>query len=587
MDKAILGLTAQKIRELFTICGIEDSEEHLNLVIAHAADHVYEARLGIAGGATEPISQAKEATIETPPTPPHDTRGSYRLMKQTGKQGPTTYSDMASTEKKKKKKRKRSDRSELIDPPPGASVADGNGTAKDKAPAESLSPEVQTTIEEIRSRRPESSCVPNPRDSSLPLHLDSAFEMKAITTILMQCVKCNSDIAQYGQRDSMALATTRLERMREHVKDVSRYDYEQAIHAIRRDTALTRGRAIQTRYNETIFWPIILKCAALIDPATLPPAKGPADGFTMAEKAATKKFMEDTGYSVGAENQRQYRIFWKNIFDMREADVDKILFYRTKEFDTFCRGYSKTSETPLVDKVLRWENEYRSHIEQLETRITKLKTGDSKRLSYLTNPQVLERLKVPELSWDNASNEWAINTEEESFRLCGSKSISTDILGIPHNDESIYEGGTDKSAFITLLPKDDESLFVSSIVPICKGDFLGIFAGTIRFSEDFSVTHGISGPAENLWLDYSQVTGALNQMQVSEPGGYANVCLRWAIFYDDTATEPRISWRVSVKATKHIMPFDPIVRAAAQQEQYLLHSSPGNAKRGFLESATN
>ncbi|KAJ5249460.1 hypothetical protein N7524_011776 [Penicillium chrysogenum] len=40
MDKAILGLIAQKIRELFTICGIGDSEEHLNLVIAHAADHV-------------------------------------------------------------------------------------------------------------------------------------------------------------------------------------------------------------------------------------------------------------------------------------------------------------------------------------------------------------------------------------------------------------------------------------------------------------------------------------------------------------------------------------------------------------------
>jgi hypothetical protein len=35
------------------------------------------------------------------------------------------------------------------------------------------------------------------------------------------------------------------------------------------------------------------------------------------------------------------------------------------------------------------------------------------------------------------------------------------------------------------------------------------------------------------------------------------------------------------------MPFDPIVRAAAQQEQYHLHLSPGNAKKGFLESATN
>ncbi|KAJ6012337.1 hypothetical protein N7522_002692 [Penicillium canescens] len=50
----------------------------------------------------------------------------------------------------------------------------------------------------------------------------------------------------------------------------------------------------------------------------------------MAGKAATKKFMEGTGYSLGAENQRQYRIFWKNIFHMREAGIDKILFYRTK-----------------------------------------------------------------------------------------------------------------------------------------------------------------------------------------------------------------------------------------------------------------
>jgi hypothetical protein len=31
------------------------------------------------------------------------------------------------------------------------------------------------------------------------------------------------------------------------------------------------------------------------------------------------------------------------------------------------------------------------------------------------------------------------------------------------------------------------------------------------------------------------------------------------------------------------MPFDPLVRVAAQQEQYVLHSSSENAKRGFLE----
>ncbi|KAJ6069134.1 hypothetical protein N7499_011021, partial [Penicillium canescens] len=112
---------------------------------------------------------------------------------------------------------------------------------KDKAPEESISPEIQTTSE---VDDPESSCVSNPRDSSLLLYLDLAFEIKVITTILMQCVKCNSDIAQYRQRDCMALVITRLERMREYVKDVSRYNYKQAIHAIRRDTALTTGRAI-------------------------------------------------------------------------------------------------------------------------------------------------------------------------------------------------------------------------------------------------------------------------------------------------------------------------------------------------------
>jgi hypothetical protein len=86
---------------------------------------------------------------------------------------------------------------------------------------------------------------------------------------------------------------------------------------------------------------------------------------------------------------------------------------------------------------------------------------------------------------------------------------------------------------------------------------------------------------------FSWAEGALNQMQVSEPGGNANVCLRWEAFHGDNATELCISWRVSVKATKHIMPFDPIVRAAAQQKPYHLHSSPGNAKRGFLEPAAN
>lgn len=54
-----------------------------------------------------------------------------------------------------------------------------------------------------------------------------------------------------------------------------------------------------------------------------------------------------------------------------------------------------------------------------------------------------------------------------------------------------------------------------------------LFQNSENFIYEQSVTHG---PIRTLWLDYSQVTGTLNQMQVSEPDGNANVCLLWETF---------------------------------------------------------
>lgn len=74
-------------------------------------------------------------------------------------------------------------------------------------------------------------------------------------------------------------------------------------------------------------------------------------------------------------------------------------------------------------------------------------------------------------------------------------------------------------------------------------------------------------------------------MQVSEPGGKANVCLHWDVFCGVVEPQSDISWRVSVKATKQIMPFEPLILVAAQHGQYELHLSSENAERGFLEIA--
>ncbi|GLI82207.1 hypothetical protein PoHVEF18_010616 [Penicillium ochrochloron] len=422
-----------------------------------------------------------------------------------------------------------------------------------------------------------------PVDSSSSYQADSAYTVKAMSSILFECARVNFAIALYGHRTSGAPTTTKPDKIREYVDEISEYDYEKAIDVICRDNALATGKGLQNRYNETIFWKIILKVAALIDHTKLPSAKGPPDGFTMAEKAATKKFMEDAGYGLGAENQRQCRIFWKNLFQMREAGIDKVLYYRTKEFDSYCKGYPKTSEISLVDEIMKWETQHRPHIEQLETRALRLAKGDLMRLSDLENPQVEERLKVHESSWNNAKNEWAFASEEESFRKKGLQTFSPEVLCAPSSCQLVSDSEGDKSTFTFLLPKDGSSLFACSIVPVREGDFLGIFAGKIRFSENWSTTHGIRGPIDNLWLDYSQVTGMLNQMRVSEPGGRSNVRLQWEVVHDDIGTDSCTSWRVSVKATKRIMPFEPLIRVAAQQEQFVLHSSSENAKRGFLE----
>ncbi|KAJ6041556.1 uncharacterized protein N7446_010562 [Penicillium canescens] len=570
MDETTRGFLAQAIRDAFTSSGIDYNEEYIDSLISKVDNDVLEAHLASQDGNTEESSlRTTGSALQTPPASPHGRRGSYRILNAPKR----NYGKLAGPEPRKRRKR------------PISKLSKNCG---DKSPSDRIPDEpIEAGCQNI-SQQPDYDHVKGTRHLDIPVDIsssyqaDSAYAVKAMSSILFECARVNLAIALYGHRTSGAPTTTKPDNILKYVDEISEYDYEKAIDVIRRDNALATGKGLQNRYNETIFWKIILKGAALIDHTKLPSAKGPADGFTMAEKAATKKFMEDAGYGLGAENQRQCRVFWKNLFEMREAGIDKVLYYRTKQFDSYCKGYPKTSEISLVDAIMKWETQHRPHIEQLETRALRLAKGDLMRLSDLEHPQVVERLKVHESSWNNAKNERAFTREEESFNAKGLQAFSPEVLCAPYDYQLVSDSGADKSTFTSLLPKDGSSLFACSIVPVREGDFLGIFAGKIRFSENWSTTHGIRGPIDSLWLDYSQVTGTLNQMLVSEPGGPANVRLQWEVIHDDIGTDSCTSWRVSVKATKPIMPFDPFVRVAAQQEQYVLHLSSENAKRGFL-----
>jgi hypothetical protein len=161
---------------------------------------------------------------------------------------------------------------------------------------------------------------------------DQFVALKAMSSISFERAKVNFAIDLYGHRTSG--------KIRKYVDEISEYDYEKAMGSFA-ETMLDHGQGSAKSIQGNNFWKTILKGAALIDCTKLPPAKGPADGFTMARKAATKKVMEDVGYRLGAENQRQCRTFWKTLFKMREVGIDKVLFYRTKEFDSYCKGCPK------------------------------------------------------------------------------------------------------------------------------------------------------------------------------------------------------------------------------------------------------
>jgi hypothetical protein len=179
---------------------------------------------------------------------------------------------------------------------------------------------------------------------------------------------------------------------------------------------------------------------------------------------------------------------------------------------------------------------------------------------------------------------WHSAGEETSWKLTSSSTATSTESNLSRLTTDAYiESGTNKSFFISLRPGVDKLVSVFPIIPIAAGDLLGIFAGKIRFSEHRNTAQFIPGPIPHIWLDYSQVTGTLNQMQVTPLGGEANVHLAWEGVNENVESGPCESWRVLVLASRKIVPFEPLIRAASSEEQFGLHQSSDCARRGFLE----
>jgi hypothetical protein len=318
----------------------------------------------------------------------------------------------------------------------------------------------------------------------------------------------------------------------------------------------------------------------------MPTTRGPHNGFTSQEKIATARFIEMVGIGTSDENQRRCRLWWKDLSDMQNAGVVCTLFYRNAGFNKYYKTFLRRKLLPqdLIDTAVSWEKVYCSHIRQIELRALEQARGNYSGRLDLLHTSVAEILSIPESNWNNGSNVWHSDDEEETWKLTSScRAASTESTPNRLIQDAYIDSGTNKSFFMSIRPGINKLVSVFPLVPISAGDLLGIFSGKIRFSEYCNVIQSIAGPILHLWLDYSQVTGTLNQMQVAQPGGSANVCLAWEGFNEDVESGPCKYWRVLVIAICKILPFEPLIRVASSEEQFALHQSLEYTMRGFLE----
>ena len=126
-----------------------------------------------------------------------------------------------------------------------------------------------------------------------------------------------------------------------------------------------------------------------------------------------------------------------------------------------------------------------------------------------------------------------------------------------------YKGQSDKRTFSNKTAST-ELLAIALLVAIAPGDLLGLFPGQLRYT-DQKLTRAINGPVPNLWLDYSEVMGKLNKIKVAKAGEMTNVCLAWEGVNEVKGDKSFCQYlRVLVMATRHILPFDQLIRPSSK-----------------------
>ncbi|TVY13942.1 hypothetical protein LARI1_G007589 [Lachnellula arida] len=251
------------------------------------------------------------------------------------------------------------------------------------------------------------------------------------------------------------------------------------------------------------------------------------------QKCTAKRLVKALGYGESRDSVLKARLYLKLLSDLREAGVTLLLFYRTKEFKTYFLRHPNE-----LGMILSWNQLYHPCLSQLRLRAIAQAEGDFSGRCDLEDQDVFHRLHIPQSAiWRDDISEWGDSTEKENFLASHSiKPISgqsnTHLLrhGIQGDIDS------NKSIYVNMIPYE------------------GI-------SGKKTLGGAIQGPIQCLWLDRSDVKGKLQWIRAAKTGQQTNVCLVWEGVNEDKRENTFCQyWRIQVVATRHIMPFDQLIR---------------------------
>ncbi|KAN0101933.1 hypothetical protein V8E51_012443 [Hyaloscypha variabilis] len=243
-------------------------------------------------------------------------------------------------------------------------------------------------------------------------------------------------------------------------------------------------------------------------------------------------------------------------------------------------GYDKGITAFLLGRTISWNNVYDFPLRQLRLRVIAQEWNDFSGQSDIEERWIYNRLRaLQNMCWGDHLSVWNQDlTEYEDFLANHNlkpSSTKSNIHVLRHGIKGQLD--RNKSIYVSLVPYEGQSdrralsnkaaltelLAVAPLVAVAPGDFLGLFPGRLRYT-DQKLMRAVSGPVPNLWLDYSDVMGKLNKVKVAKAGEMTNVYLAWEGVNEVKGDKSFCQYlRVLVIATRHIMPFDHLIRPSS------------------------